>query len=183
MGELTRTTPLAVRRSIRQSVQEALSGHGFRYEAARQAFVRDRAVDLRDRISLPTDFHVDRNVVVGTVNLAVHCIADAGASTGSGGTHQRPRWKTLTWNIGYLMPQRQWMEWEFPLDEDIHPRAAQLVATIVEVALPWLDQVDPLESGAGDRPRSVPPGFASLRRAGLRRGGTAGSRNTATEVA
>jgi hypothetical protein len=145
-------------------VQPLLEEYGFSLEHGRTAFVRQRECGVQDRILLLWDYLTTTAPVYCTANLTVchppwqappqpHAKRPAGA-----------RFVALTWNIGYLLPERSWHEWEFSADADPRPAAADMAQTIVRVGLPWLAEFDGAEAIRQALQASRPVGSRQLRR-------------------
>ena len=158
-------TAQAFRDELQRRSVTLLAAHGFEIDMPQTTFRRQRAVDLTDTVSLLIDFRLQTGNVVFTVNVGVRS-PDPLVDELRPRSGRRP---TLTWNIGYLMPDRKWREWEVHDLEDIAPTVDAFTTELETVALPWLARFQTADDVRQEQKRLQPRGFGQLRRQALRR--------------
>jgi hypothetical protein len=145
-------------------VQPLLEEHGFSPEDGRTGSVRQRPCGVQDRILLLWDYLTATAPIYCTANLTVCCPPWQAPSQADAKRRFGARFTALTWNIGYLLPDRSWHEWEFSPDADPKPLAAEMARTIVGVGLPWLAEFDGAEAIRQALQAPRPIGSRQLRR-------------------
>jgi len=145
-------------------VQPLLEEHGFSREDGRTAFVRQRQCGVQDRILLLWDYLTTTAPVYSTANLTVCHPPWQAPSQPEVNRPGGARFAALTWNIGYLLPDRSWREWELSPDGDPTPVAAEMAETLIRVGLPWLAEFDGPEAIRQALQAPRPVGSRQLRR-------------------
>lgn len=145
-------------------VQPLLEEHGFSQEDDRTAFIRQRPCGVQDRILLLWDYLTTTAPVYCTANLTVCHPPWQAPSQPDVKRPKGARCAALTWNIGYLLPDRCWHEWEFSPGADPRPVAAEMARTIVSVGLPWLAEFDGADAIRQALQAPRPVGTRQLRR-------------------
>lgn len=155
------TAPGVISKQVRDVVAAALTPHGFTTNGERGALARRRGASVRDQVILLTDISDHDGPVWITANLRVQAVQPP-ATPGN-----RPSPIALNWNIGYLMPARNWQQWSFSREVFDLQEAERLASCIITYGLPWLARFESSEAIRAELNMKQPPGFADLRRAAL----------------
>ena len=121
---------------------------------------RNRDEGLFDCISLLIDYGKDDASLLCTVNV--------GIGYRNGDDDLSGRKCALTWNIGYLMAGRKWLEWDLCAPGSTEKTLAEIFQCLESVAIPWLERFDTPDDVQREQRRNQPRGFGSLKRTAKR---------------
>lgn len=168
---------------LRDVLSELLGPHGFVAGPGSMTFIRHRE-SIAEMISFLVDPRGDLEVLALTANVAVGIVgfpADGYVTrerllTGHMGGVRLPARDVVTRNIGYLMPEHEWHEWEI----DIHSRpdrvARDMVDTVLRCGLPWFARFSSPAEVLAESRRATIMGVHDLTRRPMRRQPVNGAR-------
>jgi hypothetical protein len=139
---------------------------GFRPGGPANSFYRIRGEGLFDCISVPIDYGPEDKSMACTVNVGIGCL-DGQARSGS--TDFSRRKCALTWNIGYLMSGRKWLEWGLFEQGGIEGNLDEISQSIESIAIPWLERFATPGDVRREQNQNQPRGFDNLKRTAKRR--------------
>lgn len=137
-----------------------LNKYGFLPSKPSGSLLRTRDVGLFDCISLLIDY--------GTEDASLLCSVNVGIGYLNGNNHLNGRKCALTWNIGYLMSGRKWLEWKLCTPGDTDATIIEIFQCIESVAIPWLERFETPSDVRREQRQNQPRGFSSLKRTAKR---------------
>lgn len=143
-------------------VSAQLNKHGFRPLKPSGSLYRSRDDGLFDCISLLMDYGTEAR------DASLLCTVNVGIGYWDGNKDLGGRKCALTWNIGYLMSGRKWLEWDLCTPGDTEATIRQIIQCIESVAIPWLEKFETPSDVRREQSQNQPRGFGSLKRTAKR---------------
>ena len=133
-----------------------LRQHGFSPFNSSGSLYRTRDGGLFDCISLLLDYGQQDANLLCTLNIGIGYL--------SGHHVPENRKCALTWNIGYLMSGRKWIEWDLSVPGGEETTISELLRSIDFVAIPWLERFETASDVQREQSLNQPRGFGELKR-------------------
>lgn len=149
--------PLAdLKETLLDDVSAQMNEFGFLPFKPSGSLYRTRNGGLFDCISLLIDYGTEDRRLLCTVNVGIGYL--------SGNKDLNDLKCALTWNIGYLMSGRKWLEWDLCTPEDSDITIGEISQCIESVAIPWLERFETPNDVEREQRQNQPRGFGSLKR-------------------